>query len=152
MEGSVPLGTYASHVVLGKGTTLVKSNKTCHKHYFLNLTLVFDLCLPKVPLSPQLDTALAVPANCALGRNIYLLITILLLMAMMVVVTKYEVEMVNDHGHGEEVDGSYMTIRATLSDSSTHNLVLVGEPKDLLTSLPLLTSLGRVTLPKRINF
>jgi len=42
VEGSVPLGTYASHVVLGKGTTLV-------------------------PLSPQLDTALAVPANCALA-------------------------------------------------------------------------------------
>ena len=50
------------------------------------------------------------------------------------------------HGYGEEVDGSFMIIRATVSDSSTHNLILVGEPKsDLLTSLLLLTSLPFLT-------
>ena len=41
-EGTVPLGTYSSHILLGRGTVLV-------------------------PLPPSLDTALAVPANCALA-------------------------------------------------------------------------------------
>ena len=50
------------------------------------------------------------------------------------------------YGYGEEVDGSFMIIRATVSDSSTHNLILVGEPKsDLLTSLLVLTSLPFLT-------
>ena len=72
VEGSVPLGTYASHVVLGKGTTLVKSHTTCQKHFFFDIslhvqtnmiTVVFQrfLYLPNLTLlSPFLPTVLLV--------------------------------------------------------------------------------------------
>ena len=97
MEGSVPLGTYASHVVLGKGTTLVKSHTTCQKHFFFDIslhvqtnmiTVVFQrlLYLPNLTLlSPFLPTVLLVKTFFLLDND--------------------EVDGVDGGGYNFEVDG-----------------------------------------------